>query len=231
MYTEPVIKNFFTAIKNELTEFYYLDEEIWSPSANFDDRLANYIVKIDVNKKLETRNWIGFCFTLGNFVDSSTLGRPQELAIKDTMNLLGFKYDYIAKHITIQCAAFSGDPYYLLKFHEMYSVAFDRSFTFDVLYPDPIKQIGLVPTQVLLENSDLTPSYNRDTQGSLSKFGFNMSVDIPIVRVREQNKLIGRTQDPIDPSVYHAKILMNHNIPQSYLDNVQPEFVVLDPYP
>lgn len=240
MFVECVIANFFTCVKTSLPEFEYLPEEVWSPSTDFMDRLASYIVDKDVASKLEAKKWIGFCWSINSPISQATnLANPMTLAQKDILNKTGVKYDYSGKHVTFDVAAFSNDPYYSVKFMEMFSVIIERSITYDVLYPAPLKAVGLIPTQALIGNSGNEPSYDRDKTGSLSKFTFSLDVDFPVVRAQPQKKLIGRVQDPlipIDPNnppdplganAFHSTILVNKNIPQSFIDNLNPSFVIL----
>lgn len=227
-YLEVCIANFFTSLKSKFTGFKYLDKELWSPSTEFDDRLSGNIVKNDILQNLETQNYIGFVWTATPPDIAELIAAPKRANQPYTSTLTGNSYTVSRKKFGFDIAVFSGDPYYLIKYMESFVVKFDRSFVYPVLYPEPFASDGLAQQQVLISPvGDLSPSYDRNLKGSLSKFSFSFTTDIPLAVLEGTNKLIGSMPDPHDPTKNIAKVYLNENIPQVYIDNLSPEFIII----
>lgn len=225
MYVESFIANFLTALKTRLPEFNYLAKELWSPTTEFDDRLLSYVVKEDISQQLETKDWIGLIWTCSVMDLATNYGKPMYLEVKDLLNLTGEKYDVTFKRVSFDIGVFSDEPHECLKYMEMFSLMFDRAFTFNVMYDTPFFGEFFEQNVEGITNSEFT-KLDRDTRGSLTKFGFNFTADIPIARFKEAGKLIGQTEED-EFGNKHAKICLNENIPQSYLDNLCPSFIVI----
>lgn len=227
MYIESAIAGYLNNKKLLLPEFKYLPKELWSPTTEFTDRLASYVVKIDKQENLTNEKWIGICFSLGIPDLSEVLGKNVTFSDKNISLGVGSKFDAVFKKFTFEIGVYSSDPYYLIKYIESFIAVIDRASVFQVLFPDPLKNCGLFDLQAYnINTTDFIPSIERETTGSLSKFGYSFDLSIPIVRLKETRNLIGSSIDPLTGKP-RAKILINNNIPDSYLDTLCPNFLVI----
>lgn len=227
MYVENTIKNFFINLKSTLNEFEYVTEELWSPNNDFEERLRSYIALKDVAQNLPKKEWICLVWNFRFLETPEHMGRPTLLANKDVNTLMGTTYLLVEKSITYHVSAFSNDMHYGIKFMEMFSVAYDRSSMFDVLYPPPLKALGLFPTQTFDLKTDDFRLLDRDKLGSMVKHDFSFNVNLPIVRQIAEIPLIGGHTDPFNPPNVIGNVYLNQNIPQVYIDALESEFVVI----
>lgn len=227
MFAEPIIANFLTKLKQTLNEFQYLPKEYWSPGLEFDERLRSHIVKLDVVQGLETKKWIGLVWNLDPSQTPEVMGRPYIAVDRDLLHLTGSKYDVHGKAQSFNVAAFSSDPYYCLWFQEMFGVKYDRSVMLNVLFPPPMKALGVFPLNILDIKVTGFEKIGREEKGSLTKVSFSFNAIVPYVRLREEGKLIGRVTDPFNPELFRADVRINQNIPQEYIDNMSPEWLII----
>lgn len=220
MYIENAVKGFLTHLKATLSGFNYLEKELFSPSTEYDERLASYVAKVDRSSQLEKNFWLGLVWVFTPMELSSHVARPIMYCTKDTEHLTGKKYLVTNKEFGVSVGVFSPDIYYLIKYAEQFSVLFDRVAVFDVVFPEPLKAEGTYEIQALgLEVSELS-LVGREEKGSLSKFEFSFKVIIPIPVLVETGTLIGQDNEG------NVKVLLNEGITQEFLDSY-PDFVVI----
>ncbi len=228
MYIENFIHDFLEDLKLNLSEFKYLNEEIWSPSTDYDERLLTYVVENDLSNKLETKDWIGLVWTMTEIQAASTMGRPLEAIVKEIGTLTGEIYDLSIRPINFEVAAFSDEPHECVKFMEMFSIMYDRAYDFKVQYPAPLN-FDLYPQGVTnISNAEFT-KLDRDTRGSLTKFSFTFTAEIPFLRKKFEGPLIGEVTHPVTGNK-HAKIWVNIGTTgQEVIETAESEGFILTP--
>ena len=227
MYVENTIYDFIRSVKSTLTEFHYLPMDFYSPNRDFDERLKRYVVENDVALNLKDIKWIGFVWTFTPVVVPEVMGKATYYTAKDTANLTGSKYLGIFKNISFRLGAFSNSMYECIKFMEMFSIKFDRSQMVDILFPEPFATaVGNVPTQLFEIAEESCRLIGREEKGSLSVFEFGFNCNVPIFRLESTEKLIGGTPDLSNPGNFFAKVNLNLNIPDSFL-NINHGFVII----